>query len=198
MIGRLAGKIISRKPPFLLIDVQGVGYEVEAPMSTFFALQGDGPVVLITHMVVREDAQLLYGFATEAERDLFRSLIKVSGIGPRMALAILSGMTASQFRECVVHGDTGPLVKLPGIGRKTAERLIIEMRDRLGDGPVAEGISLSNGSVAAPKSSIDEAISALVALGYRPPEASRMIRGLPEAETLDTEQLIRQALKAAS
>ncbi len=198
MIGRLAGKIISRKPPFLLIDVQGVGYEVEAPMSTFFALQGDGPVVLITHMVVREDAQLLYGFATEAERDLFRSLIKVSGIGPRMALAILSGMTASQFRECVMHGDTGPLVKLPGIGRKTAERLLIEMRDRLGDGSATEGISLPSGSVAAPKSSVDEAISALVALGYKPPEASRMIRGLPEAESLDTEQLIRQALKAAS
>jgi len=198
MIGRLAGKIISRKPPFLLIDVQGVGYEVEAPMSTFFALQGDGPVVLITHMVVREDAQLLYGFATESERDLFRSLIKVSGIGPRMALAILSGMTASQFRECVMHGDTGPLVKLPGIGRKTAERLLIEMRDRLGDGSAAEGISLPSGSVSAPKSSIDEAISALVALGYKPPEASRMIRGLPDAESLDTEQLIRQALKAAS
>lgn len=198
MIGRLAGKIISRKPPFLLIDVQGVGYEVEAPMSTFFALQGDGPVALITHMVVREDAQLLYGFATEAERDLFRSLIKVSGIGPRMALAILSGMTASQFRECVMHGDTGPLVKLPGIGRKTAERLLIEMRDRLGDGSATEGISLPSGSVAAPKSSVDEAISALVALGYKPPEASRMIRGLPEAESLDTEQLIRQALKAAS
>jgi len=198
MIGRLAGKIVSRKPPFLLIDVQGVGYEVEAPMSTFFALQGDGPVVLITHMVVREDAQLLYGFASEAERDLFRSLIKVSGIGPRMALAILSGMTASQFRECVMHGDTAPLVKLPGIGRKTAERLLIEMRDRLGDGPVAEGASLPSGSATAPKSSVDEAISALVALGYKPPEASRMIRGLPDAESLDTEQLIRQALKAAS
>ncbi|HER20149.1 MAG TPA: Holliday junction branch migration protein RuvA, partial [Chromatiales bacterium] len=121
MIGRLAGRVLSRKPPFLLVDVQGIGYEVEAPMSTFFATQGQDDVILHTHLVVREDAQLLYGFATTRERDLFRALIKVSGIGPRMAVAVLSGMSEAQFRDCVMNDDVTALTKVPGIGKKTAE-----------------------------------------------------------------------------
>ncbi|MGC9455887.1 MAG: Holliday junction branch migration protein RuvA [Halothiobacillaceae bacterium] len=194
MIGRLTGKIVDRQPPHLLIDVNGVGYEVEAPMSTFFALQGDGPVVLLTHLVVREDAQLLYGFSSERERSLFRSLIRISGVGPRMALAILSGMTADQFRTCIYDNDIASLVRLPGVGRKTAERLVVEMRDRLErldgvPGATTAGVAPGAGSA------VDEAVDALVALGYKPAEASRMIRSVDGADELPTEALIRSALQ---
>ncbi|MFP4154833.1 MAG: Holliday junction branch migration protein RuvA [Halothiobacillaceae bacterium] len=194
MIGRLTGRIVDRQPPHLLIDVNGVGYEVEAPMSTFYALQDDGPVVILTHLVVREDAQLLYGFSTERERALFRSLIRVSGVGPRMALAILSGMTAEQFRACIYDNDTAALIRLPGVGRKTAERLVVEMRDRIDRFEGAATVR-SPGAAARAGSSIDEAVDALVALGYKPPEAGRMIRSVEGADELPTEELIRSALQ---
>ena len=194
MIGRLAGRVLTRKPPFLLVDVHGIGYEVEAPMSTFFATQGQDDVVLHTHLVVREDAQLLYGFATVRERDLFRALIKVSGIGPRMAVAVLSGMSEAQFRDCVLNDDVTALTKVPGIGKKTAERLIIEMRDRLGKEP---GVAMpaAAGGVPAEESARDEALSALEALGYKPAEANRMIARAEKEGAADAEALIRLALR---
>ena len=194
MIGRLAGRVLTRKPPFLLVDVHGIGYEVEAPMSTFFATQGQEDVVLHTHLVVREDAQLLYGFATPRERDLFRALIKVSGIGPRMAVAVLSGMSEAQFRDCVMNDDVTALTKVPGIGKKTAERLIIEMRDRLDKEP---GVTLPTAAGGAPveESARDEALSALEALGYKPAEANRMITRAEKEGADDAETLIRLALR---
>jgi len=194
MIGRLAGRVLTRKPPFLLVDVHGIGYEVEAPMSTFFATQGQEDVVLHTHLVVREDAQLIYGFATPRERDLFRALIKVSGIGPRMAVAVLSGMSEAQFRDCVMNDDVTALTKVPGIGKKTAERLIIEMRDRLDKEP---GVTLPTAAGGAPveESARDEALSALEALGYKPAEANRMITRAEKEGADDAETLIRLALR---
>jgi Holliday junction DNA helicase RuvA len=193
MIGRLAGRLLERRPPFLLVDVHGVGYEVEAPMSTFFATQGQEDVVLHTHLVVREDAQLLYGFATTRERDLFRALIKVSGIGPRMAVAVLSGLSEAQFRDCVMNDDVAALIRVPGIGRKTAERLIIEMRDRLGKEP-ADGVPTVAGAAVA-EAPRDEAASALEALGYKPAEAGRMIARAEKEGADDAETLIRLALR---
>ncbi|MFI9652947.1 Holliday junction branch migration protein RuvA [Guyparkeria halopsychrophila] len=194
MIGRLAGRVLMRKPPFLLVDVQGIGYEVEAPMSTFFATQGQDDVILHTHLVVREDAQLLYGFATIRERDLFRALIKVSGIGPRMAVAVLSGMSEAQFRDCVLNDDVTALTKVPGIGKKTAERLIIEMRDRLDKQPGGGVPAVAGGepAVATPR---DEALSALEALGYKPAEAGRMIARAEKEGADNAESLIRLALR---
>jgi len=194
MIGRLAGRVLSRKPPFLLVDLHGIGYEVEAPMSTFFATQGQDDVVLHTHLVVREDAQLLYGFATVRERDLFRALIKVSGIGPRMAVAVLSGMSEAQFRDCVMNDDVTALTKVPGIGKKTAERLIIEMRDRLDKTP-GTAVPTAVGGVPAEESPRDEALSALEALGYKPAEANRMISRAEKEGAADAEALIRLALR---
>ena len=194
MIGRLAGRVLTRKPPFLLVDVQGIGYEIEAPMSTFFATQGQDDVVLHTHLVVREDAQLLYGFASERERDLFRALIKVSGIGPRMAVAVLSGMSEAQFRDCVMNDDVTALTKVPGIGKKTAERLIIEMRDRLDKQPGAVAPAVAGGA-AVEESARDEALSALEALGYKPAEANRMITRAEKEGADDAETLIRLALR---
>lgn len=194
MIGRLAGRVLSRKPPFLLVDVHGIGYEVEAPMSTFFATQGQDDVVLQTHLVVREDAQLLYGFATVRERDLFRALIKVSGIGPRMAVAVLSGMSEAQFRDCVMNDDVTALTKVPGIGKKTAERLIIEMRDRLDKTPGTAATMAADG-VPAEERPRDEALSALEALGYKPAEANRMITRAEKEGADDAEALIRLALR---
>ncbi len=194
MIGRLAGRVLMRKPPFLLVDVQGVGYEVESPMSTFFATQGQDDVILHTHLVVREDAQLLYGFASLRERDLFRALIKVSGIGPRMAVAVLSGMSEAQFRDCVLNDDVASLVKVPGIGKKTAERLVIEMRDRI-DKEAGGTAASTPGGVPAVEQPRDEAISALEALGYKPAEAGRMIARAEKDGAEDAEALIRLALR---
>jgi Holliday junction DNA helicase RuvA len=198
MIGHLKGILLLKQPPALLLDVQGVGYEIEAPMSTFYRLPEVGAeVTLYTHLVVREDAHLLFGFAAELERRLFRSLLKVSGIGARTSLAILSGMEADSFARCIRTGDVDTLIKLPGIGRKTAERLVVEMRDRLADWnePAAE---TRPGRAAASRhvSAADEAISALIALGYRPQEASRMVHAV-EQDGLGSEALIREALRAS-
>jgi len=202
MIGRLQGILVEKQPPSLLIDVNGVGYEVDAPMSTFYNLPAAGErVSLHTHLVVREDAQLLYGFYTQTERAMFRSLIKVSGVGAKVALAILSGISAGDFARCVQDDDTASLVKLPGIGKKTAERLIVEMRDRIKDwgGSATDFISATSPrqAQATAQEPVREAISALVALGYKAAEASRMIQTIDKAAELSTEELIRAALKGA-
>lgn len=195
MIGYLKGTLVARHPPQLLVDVGGVGYEVEAPMSTFYQLPDTGqPVHILTHLLVREDAHVLYGFASEAERQLFRSLIRISGVGARIALAILSGISAEAFVRCVQSEDAASLTKIPGVGRKTAERLIVEMRDRLGQA----GSSLAQAIPAGPSGSpVDEAFGALVALGYRPAEAQRLLK-LVEDKASTTEDLIRAALQAAA
>ena len=198
MIGRLSGRLLDKRPPLLLVDVQGVGYEVEAPLSTHFKLPDVGqPVTLHIHHHVREDAHTLYGFLSEAERQLFRQLIRVSGVGVRMALAILSGMEPQAFAACIRAGDTAALVRLPGIGKKTAERLVVEMRDRLGEpagaAPAAAGAAPAPAAGGDPQA---EAVEALVALGYRPAEAGRLVRKVA-APDMGAEDLIRAALKAA-
>jgi holliday junction DNA helicase RuvA len=196
MIGSVRGRIASKTPPQLMVDVGGVGYELEAPMSTFFHLPAVGEEVsLLTHLVVREDAHVLYAFATDGERRLFRNLIKVSGVGPKIALALLSGISVEAFSRCVVNEDITALTKVPGIGRKTAERLVIEMRDRLGDPgvpPVAGVVPVAIG--ANPES---EAYGALIALGYRPAEATRLLKTAGPG-THSTEELIRRALQGAN
>ncbi|MES9814100.1 MAG: Holliday junction branch migration protein RuvA [Candidatus Thiodiazotropha sp.] len=199
MIGRLRGELVHKQAPHMLIDVNGVGYELEAPLSTFFTLPEAGQAVtLFTHLAVREDAHVLYAFATESERTLFRSLLKVSGIGAKMALAILSGMSADEFGRCVEEEDVASLVRLPGIGRKTAQRLIVEMRDRLAKlGDLTPAVSPSQGGLAAnPGSATTDAVAALVALGYKPQEAGRMVKAVGEDE-MDSEALIRAALQRA-
>lgn len=198
MIGFLRGVLRDKQPPSLMIEVQGVGYEVEAPMTTFYDLPAVGETVtLFTHLAVREDAHTLYGFSKQSDRKLFRALIKVNGVGAKLALTILSGMDATLFAHCVQAGDTASLVKLPGVGKKTAERLVVEMRDRLADWEVpAVGAA---GSAAAPRpdvaNPVEEAVSALVALGYKPQEASRMVRAIDSSD-LSTEDIIRAALQA--
>lgn len=196
MIGRLRGRIVSRQPPFLLLEVNGVGYEIEAPMSTFYVLpEGDAEVTLHTHLSVREDAHVLYGFAREADRTLFRALLKVSGVGGKMALGVLSGMTAEEFSQAVQAGDLAALTRLPGVGKKTAERLVVEMRDKLdkiGIPPTGGGGVV--GPATAPTGADQDAVSALVVLGYRPPEASRMVSKVFE-EGMDTESIIKAALQ---
>lgn len=198
MIGRLTGKLIVKQPPLILLDVHGVGYELQAPMSTFYQLPDlYTEVSLHTHLVVREDAQLLYGFATEDERLWFRSLIKINGVGAKLALGILSGMSAADFARCVHDKETAHLVKLPGVGKKTAERLIVEMQDRLDEWHAGVAETASSGSevaVSAPTSASKEALHALIALGYKPQEASRML-ALVEDEAETSEELIRAALK---
>jgi holliday junction DNA helicase RuvA len=193
MIGRLSGTLLRKEPPALLVDVNGVGYELEAPMTTFYDLPAVGEkVTLHTHLVVREDAHLLYGFARESQRRLFRELLKVNGVGPRVALSVLSGLSDQEFVRCVVEQDIGRLTKVPGIGKKTAERLVMEMRDKLAG---AADVTLPAMSAhAAPTDPVGEAVSALIALGYKPPEASRMVRAL-ETKHLTTEEIIRQALR---
>ncbi len=194
MIGRLTGILLEKQPPQLLLDVNGVGYEVEAPMTTFYKLpEVDQKLRLFTHLVVREDAQLLYGFYTEEERRLFRTLIKVNGVGAKMALTILSGIEAQDFANCIHDNDTARLIKLPGIGKKTAERLIVEMRDKLDDWEVKLTVS---GAFSTPMASSAEsdAISALVSLGFKPQEASKSISQL-NIEGLSSEEIIRLALK---
>ena len=199
MIGRLRGEIVYKYPPRLMLDVSGVGYEIEAPMSTFYVLPEVGAkVTLLTHLSIRDDAHMLYGFSAEGERELFRALLKISGVGARMALAILSGMNAEEFTRCVQAADTAALMRLPGVGKKTAERLIVEMRDRLGPLELIPGAAASYSPVAVPavESPSSEALSALMALGYRPAEAERMVRKV-ETPELSSEELIRAALKAA-
>lgn len=193
MIGRLHGKLMYKAPPSLLIDVAGVGYELEAPMTTFYDLPPVGEsVTLYTHMVVRDDAQLLYGFSREGQRRLFRSLLKVSGIGPRVALAILSGLSEEEFAQCIKNQDIDRLRQAPGIGRKTAERLVVELRDSALMPPVAGVVVETRGTVEADP--VSEAVRALVALGYKPNEAHRAVTDVSPAG-LSTEDIIRQALK---
>ena len=196
MIGRISGILLEKQAPDLLIDVQGVAYEVQAPMSTIYQLSEIGQnVTLHTHFVVREDAQLLYGFANQRERSLFRTLIKVNGVGPKLALTILSGIESDEFVRCVRDNDTATLVRLPGVGKKTAERLLVEMRDRLKDWHV-DGASVAEGAALLPGANdvIAEAESALVALGYKPQEAAKAISSVSD-ENATSEQLIRNALK---
>jgi holliday junction DNA helicase RuvA len=197
MIGSLAGVLISKSPPHLLLEVAGVGYELEAPMSTFYGLPAPGERTrLLTHLVVREDAHALYGFATLEERTLFRSLLKISGVGPRIALAILSGMSGSVFAQAVRAQDSSALTRIPGVGRKTAERLIVEMRDRLEAPESATPVDMGAGGAGVHEV---EAYSALLALGYKPQEATRLLKGLEVLDgTLSTEELIRRALQSAA
>jgi Holliday junction DNA helicase RuvA len=197
MIGLLRGRILAKQPPRLLVDVQGVGYEVDAPMTTFYDLPAVGEeVTLHTHFAVREDAHTLYGFLQLADRELFRNLLKVNGVGARLALGILSGMDSRQFIACVQGGDADALVRLPGIGKKTAERLIIELRDRLPKSTAGEELTGSgqqrSRTIGSP---VEDAVSALVGLGYKPQEASRMVR-LIDTKTLSSEEIIRQALQS--
>lgn len=189
MIGRIAGTLLAKQPPQLLIDAHGVGYEVEVPMSTLYGLPGIGSqVALLTHLVVREDAQLLYGFATEAERGAFRQLIKVSGVGPRIALAVLSGLSVDELSQAVSLQSPEPLTRIPGIGKKTAERLVLELRGRL-----AEALPAAGGK-AAVQSTSTEVVHALLALGYSEKEATATARLLPA--DLSVEEGIRRALKS--
>jgi Holliday junction DNA helicase RuvA len=199
MIGRLRGEIAEKKAPFLLLDVNGVGYELEAPLSTFFNLPDKGAqVTLYTHLVVRDDAHVLYAFAAEAERGLFRTLLKVNGVGAKMALGILSGMSGEDFFQGVQNEDIASLVRLPGIGRKTAQRLIVEMRDRLDKlelTPTLGKVTLAGAG--RPATPVSDAIAALTALGYRPQDAGHMVKAVEEVGQT-SEELIRAALQAAA
>ncbi|OCG22633.1 Holliday junction DNA helicase RuvA [Gilliamella sp. wkB108] len=200
MIGRLRGTIIEKQPPKVLLEVGGVGYEVFMPMTCFYELpDNDQEIIVLTHFAVREDAQVLYGFNHEQERELFRELIKVNGVGPKLALAILSGMSAQQFITAVEQGEIKTLVKLPGVGTKTAERLIVEMKDRVkrfGNELVSSSAMLDISNVKKSANQIEsEAVSALIALGYKPQEASRIISKVIKPE-MDCETLIREALKS--
>lgn len=204
MIGRLTGEVIAKQPPSLMLDVAGVGYELEASMNTFYKLPALGErVTLHTHMVVREDAQLLYGFADAQERMLFRALIKTNGVGPKLALAILSGTSSEEFIRCVHNEDSATLVRIPGVGKKTAERLIVEMKDKLDklELPTATEFALQATGAPTIGARVDnraEAESALVALGYKPVQATRAVEqaaaGLGEDAAV--EELIRQSLKS--
>lgn len=198
MIGRLRGILAYKQPPYLMIDVQGVSYDVQASLSTFSTLPEVGvEIALYTHLAVREDAHVLYGFASLDERGLFRNLIKVSGIGAKLALLILSGMSVESFTRCVHAADAAALARLPGIGKKTAERLIVEMRDRIGRPESGTSSSPDFGGPPIsplPESPIEDAVSALVALGYKPPEATRMVRTL-DCQGLASEEIIRLALQ---
>ena len=195
MIARLAGTLVSKQPPHLVIDVAGVGYEVEAPLPVFFDLPETGqPVVILTHLSVKEDSHTLYGFATEAERRLFRQLLRISGIGAKLALTILSGARGEELARYVVEGDAAALTRLPGIGKKTAERIIIELRDKLGDLSMVSAAS-STGSRVAAGDALGEAITALIALGYKAQEAARMARSAAQPG-MGVEEIIRHALQA--
>lgn len=201
MIGLLRGTVIYKQPPELLLEVQGVGYELQASMNTFYQLPLDPQteVTIYTHFVVREDAQTLFGFSSQDERALFRNLLKVTGIGPKMALAIISGMTPTEFAQLIHAADANALSRIPGVGKKTAERLIIEMRDRL---PKVETnqIAANNSKPANTPFTIispaEEALNALLALGYKPAQASKMVAPL-EHQALSVEEIIRQALRSS-
>jgi Holliday junction DNA helicase RuvA len=201
MIGRIRGTLVHKQPPEILVEVGGVGYEIQVPMTTLFQLPEMGAEVsLVTHFVVREDAQQLYGFVDERDRALFRQLIRVSGVGPKLALTILSGMDAASFARCVQRDDISSLVALPGVGKKTAERLLVEMRDKLQDwlGQL-EGapVGATGGVLIAPVTDrVADAESALVALGYKPAEASKVVAAVNDDSVADSEELIRRALKS--
>ncbi|MFT7411185.1 MAG: Holliday junction DNA helicase RuvA [Oleispira sp.] len=197
MIGRLSGVLIEKQAPDLLIDVNGVGYEVQAPLSSFLDIGPLGSkITLLTHLVVREDAQLLYGFSDKMQRIMFRTLIKVSGVGPKLALGILSSMDADTFARCIQHHEVTALTKLPGVGKKTAERLIVEMQDRLKEwhtqAPLWAAVDQSDAS--SRNHLLLEAEAALISLGYKPQEAAKMLSKMP-AEIDSSEEMIRRALK---
>jgi Holliday junction DNA helicase RuvA len=199
MINHLHGLLVAKQPPLLVIDIQGVGYEVLAPLSTFDQLPDlNQAVKLLTHLSVREDTQVLYGFSNDAERSLFRSLIRVNGVGPKLALSILSTIDLNSFVQCVHDNNIQRLTRIPGVGKKTAERLIVEMRDRLANWSANQPAAATASS---PRtlgiiSPVDDAISALIALGYKPQEASRWVHAVAE-EGLTSEVLIRRALQSA-
>ncbi len=198
MIGQIQGTLLEKQPPQLLVNVNGVGYEIDAPMSTFYQLPDVNQTVkLFTHFVVREDAQQLYGFYTREERTLFRTLLKVNGVGPRMALTILSSVSPDEFVRCVLDNDTASLVRLPGIGKKTAERLVIEMRDKLSDwykNEITAQPTATRGDQGPRHQSLQDAIAALVALGYKPQEANRTVTKIDDGQS-SSEDLIRRALR---
>ncbi len=196
MIGRIRGILAATQPPDMLLDVGGVGYEIQVPMTTMYELPDVGTeLTLFTHFVVREDAQLLYGFLHERDRALFRYLIKVNGVGPKLGLAILSGLDTQSFVRCVQRKDVATLVQLPGVGKKTAERLLVEMEDRLEDW-ILELDASAPGPVAASHQLLAEAESALVALGYKPAEASRAVAAANDGSFEKSEDLIRRALQS--
>ena len=205
MIGRIRGTLAEKQPPEILVDVAGVGYEIHMPMTSFYQLPAVGDeVVVYTHFVVREDAQLLFGFADKLERGLFRELIKANGVGPKLGLAILSGMSAPQFLSSVQNEDVSALVSLPGIGKKTAERLVVELKDRLAKFGKMQSVAvpapssdlLSGSTFVAVNSAREEAQSALIALGYKPAQASKLVDSVHK-DGMESESLIREALKAA-
>lgn len=197
MIAELRGTILDKRPPHILVDVAGIGYEIDAPMSTFYELPEIGQVVrLYTHFLVREDEHRLFGFYTAEERNLFRTVLKVNGVGPRLGLAILSGMTPSEFVQCILCNDATRLTSLPGVGKKTAERLVIEMRDKLNERAFPahhERTQASSGR----QQILQDAISALVSLGYKQPEANRIVTKIDDGSH-NSESLIRLALKEFS
>lgn len=196
MIGRLTGKLVAKQPPLLLLDVSGVGYELEAPMSTFYKLPAVGETVTLqTHLTVREDAHLLFAFGSSVEKALFRELIRISGVGPKLALALLSGISVEDFWNTVRAGEVARLTKVPGVGRKTAERLVVEMRDKAGgasDAVLPGSASASSG----PASPLQEARTALAALGYKPAEIQRFTEAVHK-DGMSTEQIIQEALRRA-
>ncbi len=198
MIGFLRGKLVLKAPPLLMLDVNGVGYEVEAPMTTFYNLPVLGTEIMLhTHLVVREDAHILFGFSTEADRAMFRTLIKVNGVGPKLALAILSGQSAEEFHRCIHNNDTQALVRLPGVGKKTAERLVIEMRDRLPDlGESVDATAAGADKMQPVNNPKQEAISALCSLGYKPLDATKMVQHI-NIEGKSCEDIIRMALQGS-
>ena len=191
MIGRLSGKLIEKQPPQIIVDVQGLGYELDVPMSTFYNLPGLGEsITLFTHLVVREDAHLLYGFGTDDERRTFRQLLKISGVGPKLALSVLSGLSVADLAQAVTMQETGRLVKIPGVGKKTAERLVLELRDKLDHAP-----TVANPTGAA-KTNSGDVLNALLALGYNDREAQWALKQIPN--DLSVSESIRQALKQLS
>jgi len=194
MIGRLSGTLLSKQPPWLLVDIGGIGYEVQAPMTTCYRLPEIGQaVVLFTHLVVREDAHLLFGFSDLHERELFRELIKINGIGPKVALAILSGMDGHTLLSCVMENNATALVRIPGIGKKTAERLLMELRDKM---PAYEAVLPGNKMPAAEPSAYHDAVNALMALGYKLIEAKQLVQAVAQPQA-SCEELIKLALQAA-
>ena len=198
MIGRLRGTLAEKQPPHVIVDINGLGYELEVPMTTLYRLPSVGePLTLHTHLVVREDAHLLYGFFEKRERELFRELIRLNGVGPKLALALMSGLEVDELVRCVQAQDTTVLVKIPGVGKKTAERLLVELKDRFKAWETVPGMSnlvVEPRAGGAVSSAENDAVSALISLGYKPQEASRAVSAIKE-EGLSSEDMIRRALK---
>jgi holliday junction DNA helicase RuvA len=195
MIGRLRGILLQKQPPHLLLDVAGVGYELDAPMSTFYDLPEVGKeVVLHTHLAIKEDAHSLYGFGAESERALFRTLLKITGVGAKMALAVLSGASSDEFARLIQTADVTALTRIPGVGKKTAERMIVELKDKLG-GFTGGASQIRMSGVPVPADPLSEATTALAALGYKPAEVQSLLKKI-DATGLSSEDLIRRALQS--